>query len=173
MELEEWIQNSKVKKDWKAIAQWILDENEIESLIQLFLQTKDRRLAQQAAGVFMNLVDIDKNVFFPFQKILVDQLSNSNLTVTQQRNIFRLFQFVFIREEIEGELLNESFKVLENPNLPIAVRVFAMTVAARLAERYHEIIPELRNLIELNLELGPSQGFKNRAAKILNSLNSF
>lgn len=171
-ELENLLQTSRVKKDWKQVSDWVLAENQLDNLIQLFLQTQDKRISQQAAAVFMTLVDRDKNLFYPYQEQLVQFLENENITTTQQRNIFRLFQFIFIREEVEGELLNESFKVLENPTLPIAVRVFAMTVAARLAERYPEIIPELRQLIEMNLELGPSAGFVHRAKRILKSLNS-
>ncbi len=165
--LEKLLSKKSTKSHWKEVAQWVIQEEGLPDLIQIFLFTEDKRIAQQAAAVFMTLVDIDRNLFYPYQKELVARLSDPNATTTQLRNIFRLFQFVYIREEVEGELLDASFKVLENPTLAIAIRAFALTVAFRLGERYPEIDEELIHLIELNLELGNSAGFQNRAHKIL------
>ncbi len=170
--LEIQLINSKNKKEWIKIAREVLNENKLERLIQLFIQTDNKRIAQKAAGVFMTIVDLDKNAFYNYQERLVKQLSSPDLTTTQSRNIFRLFQFVYIREEVEGELLDAAIKILEQPTQPIAIRAFALTTVSKIAERYPEIIPEIRHLIELNLEMGNSSGFNNRAQKILRKLNN-
>ncbi len=168
--LEAQVLKAKKKKDWQKLADWVLSENELEGLINLFLTTQSKRIGQQSAGVFMELVNQDNTIFYPFQQQLVAYLHSENPKITQLRNIYRLFQFAYIREEVEGALLDACFKVLEDPNLPIAVRVFAMTVAFRIGERYPEIYPELKNLIELNLELGNSSGLQNRANKLIQKM---
>ncbi len=172
MDLERLIENSKNKADWKLIADQVIENKRIAELVELFLKTKDKRIGQKSAGVFMTLVDYDKNIFYDFQRQLVHQLNSSLCTTTQKRNIFRLFQWVFIREEVEGELLNACITVLEQPTQPIAIRAFALTVAFRIGQRYPEIFPELEHLIEVNLELGNSAGFQNRAKKILQKIHN-
>ncbi len=169
-ELEPQLKEAKYKKDWTRLASDILKNNKLEDLILLFLNSDNKRVSQQAAGVFMELVNLDKNIFYEYQDKLVQYLLQEDAKEAQVRNIFRLFQFAFIREEIEGALLDASFKVLENPTQPIAVRVFAMTVAYRIGERYPEVFPELKNLIETNLELANSSGFQNRALKLLQKM---
>ncbi len=168
--LEAKILKARRKKDWQELADYINSEDLLQELVDIFLTTENKRIGQQSAGVFMELVNRDKTIFYPYQERLVQYLHSENPTTTQLRNIYRLFQFAYIREEVEGELLDACFKVLENPNEPIAIRVFAMTVAYRIGERYPEIFPELKNLIELNLELANSSGFQNRAQKLIQKM---
>jgi len=60
---------------------------------------------------------------------------------------------------------------LENKKEPIAIRVFAMTVLANLADTYPEIKGELIAVIEDQMPYG-SAGFISRGKKILKKLKA-
>jgi hypothetical protein len=57
--------------------------------------------------------------------------------------------------------------LVDDPEQPIAVRVFAMTGAARAAEGHPELARELALVISKYIQTG-SAGFKSRAQKVLN-----
>jgi hypothetical protein len=97
-------------------------------------------------------------------------MSEPGVPVAVKRNVVRILQFVDIPEDLHGEVMNICFELLGDLRETIAVRVFSMTVLARLAEIYPDIRQELRIIIEDELSHQPSAGFKSRAKKILAAL---
>ena len=87
------------------------------------------------------------------------------------RNILRILEDIPIPEDIEGALYDNCFQLLNNPDRAIAIRVFAMTVAFRIAKKYPDLLDELRLSIQLHYPYG-SAGFKSRAGKILNYIDT-
>lgn len=88
------------------------------------------------------------------------------------RNGMRALQFLDpIPEEIEGNVYEIGFNFLGDPIIPVAIRVFSMSVCCKIALNYPELIPELIQVIEENMEYG-SNGFLSRARKELKILKS-
>lgn len=78
-----------------------------------------------------------------------------------KRNSIRLMEDIDIPEKFHGEVMNICFGYLESPAEPLAVKVFSMSVLAKLAKEYPEIKTELKLIIEDQL---PHQtaGFKKQ-----------
>ncbi|MEO6489149.1 MAG: hypothetical protein ABIO04_04340 [Ferruginibacter sp.] len=96
-------------------------------------------------------------------------LQKPNLHNAVKRNSLRLLQDIDIPEKYQGQLMDICFEFLQSPTEALAVKVYSMTVLARLSKIYPEIIPELKLIIE---DQSPSQtaGFKSRAKKVFKVL---
>ena len=163
-----FVENS--KSYWIQLSKEVLNNNQMEELVGLFLG-KDKRMAQRAAAIVMTLADIESELFAPYMHILIKQLRH-NPTETQKRNIVRIVDFVEIPTTLEVEIMNFCFQYLENPKESIAVRAFSMRVLGKLHSKYPEIKEELKTLVEMNLEQNPSPGIVNCGNKILKSLKN-
>ena len=85
------------------------------------------------------------------------------------RNILRALQFVTLPEEHEGNILDVSFRLLNSPTEPVAVKAFSMTVIYNLTRKYPDIVPELKASIATLLPNG-SMGIRSRGNKILKAI---
>ena len=95
--------------------------------------------------------------------MLIKQLERDDAHVAVKRNVARLFQFVDIPKRYHGRVFDACYNLLDNPNQPVAVRVFSMTVAAKLAENEPELLDELR-LVAAKYPQAATAGFRSRAA---------
>jgi hypothetical protein len=86
-----------------------------------------------------------------------------------RRSVMRMLQFAEIPKRLHGRAVNACFARLMDPNEQVAVKVFAMSVCAQIAEHNDEIARELSLVLEDQLPYG-SAGFTNRAMKILRRL---
>jgi hypothetical protein len=101
---------------------------------------------------------------------MIQRMEDEGLPTSVKRNVLRILQTAPLPEDIHGRLMNICFAVLEKPKEQIAIRVFAMTVLARLAKIYPELKVELKAIIDHALTQKPSPGFKNRAGKVLKAI---
>lgn len=86
-----------------------------------------------------------------------------------RRNVMRMLQFTTIPRRFHGRAVNVCFGRLTDPREQVAVKVFAMTVCAHVAEHNPDIARELTLILEDQLAYG-SAGFRSRAMKILRRL---
>jgi uncharacterized protein (UPF0262 family) len=84
----------------------------------------------------------------------------------------RVYQWADIPEEIEGKLFDIAIRFLQDSEQPIAVKVFSMTAAHRVVERYPDLANELYEAIRQCMPHG-SAGLKNRGNKTLKMLEKF
>jgi hypothetical protein len=80
--------------------------------------------------------------------------------------VARLFQFVEIPKRYQGRVFDACYNLLADPAETVAVRVFSMTVAAKLAENEPELLDELR-LIAAKYPQAATAGFRSRARRVL------
>jgi hypothetical protein len=152
------------KSYWTILSKEVLENNQLNELIELFLG-KDRRIAQRASAIIMTIGEITPDVFGPYLTLLVDQL-NHVPTETQKRNIVRILHCIKIPQELEALAMNHCFEYLSRLEESIATRAFAMKVLGNLYKKYPEIESELLSLINLNLESNPSPAIRNCGHKI-------
>jgi hypothetical protein len=74
-----------------------------------------------------------------------------------------------VPEEYEGVLYDQCLKDLSNPKTATAIKVFGMTVAANIAQKYPEMHEELALSIEQQIPYS-SVGYASRARKLLKRL---
>lgn len=86
------------------------------------------------------------------------------------RSLAKWFWLCGIPEEIEGEVVEQLFEWMLDPQIKVAVKVFSMSALADIAKKYPELGAELRLIIEEQIEDG-SAGYKSRGRKVLAKLD--
>lgn len=157
----------------KALTTAIVNEvcnspKKMDELMQCFI-TGPFRITQRAAWPMSFVAQKHPKLLFKYYPVLIDLLNQPNKHDAINRNILRAFQFVEIPEEHQGHVLDISFKLLNSPSEPIAVKAFSMTVIYNLSKIYLDIIPELKASIEA-LMPNASAGIKSRGNKILKAI---
>jgi len=154
------------KAQCTKIVNWVGgSQQRFDELFRLFLND-EYRVVQRAAWPLSYCVIAHPSFISKHWKQLLDNLKKPNLHDSVKRNSIRLMEDIDIPEKFHGEVMNICFGYLESPAEPLAVKVFSMSVLAKLAKEYPEIKTELKLIIEDQL---PHQtaGFKSRAKKIL------
>ena len=106
----------------------------------------------------------------PWLKRLIPVLDEKNVHSAIIRNIFRLLQTIDIPASFEGKIMSHCFKYIQDPKAAGAIKAFSLTILENLGEKYPEILPELKLIIEerWNLE---KPSFQSRGRKILKKLS--
>ena len=154
------------KAQCNKIVQWVgYDQKRFDELFHLFLND-EYRVVQRAAWPVSYCVIAHPSFIDNHWNKLIKNLQKPDLHNAVKRNSIRLMQDIEIPKKYHGEIMNICFIYLESPTEALAVKAFSMTVLGNLAQKYPEIIPELKLLIE---DQFPHQtaGFKSRAKKIL------
>ncbi|MCB9201688.1 MAG: hypothetical protein H6604_01380 [Flavobacteriales bacterium] len=168
MSLQERIAVESRKENWVRVAKEVIQNNELDNLMELFLGD-NKRITQQASAIIMTIADLDIQLFQPKVDVLIHKLDD-NPNPTQKRNIFRILQFIKIPKELDGKVINHCAEILSNVTEPIAVRAFVMQVFYNQTQKYPELKEELLLLIQENINRNPSAGIKSRGNKIINKL---
>lgn len=142
----------------------------IQELLK-YLASDNKEQNQKAAFCFHKITDLDKSLLVPYQKQILPLLK-APVHVAVKRCILRLYSIIEINDELAGQLVNECFCMLTNNTQPPAIKVFAMTTIAAIAQKYPDLMQELRPILEEQMPYA-SAGFKNRAMKILNGTYKF
>lgn len=125
----------------------------------------NKRYNQRAAWPLGHIGVSNPQLIEPYLKRLVGVLSNAKHDAVK-RNTLRIFQDIEIPEEIQGDLYDDSIKLFCDLKQAAAVRIFAMSVMANIAEPYKELQLEVVGLIEEFMPFATA-GYKSRAKKIL------
>ena len=107
-------------------------------------------------------------LIYPYFESMINMMDNPSHNAVL-RNIVRILEDITIPEEYDGEIYDRCYSFLNDPNQPIAVRCFSMTVCYNIAQKYPDLKEELASSIKLHLPHG-SAGFKSRGNKLLNKL---
>lgn len=168
MDLRKAILDSEGKDDVKAIADYIgTDTDRFHELMQLFLYD-EWRVCQLSGWVLSKCTDMHIRMILPYIGEMVKNLRKPSHDAVK-RNTLRIFQNIEIPEAQFGEVIDLCFGFLANPQEPIAMRVFSMTVLHNACKREPDLSNELRLLIDAHME-DASAGFKSRGRKILKAL---
>jgi hypothetical protein len=167
MNLREEILKEHSRAQSEKIAKWIgRDAKRFDELMQLFLDDEYRG-TQRAAWVLSVVAEKHYKLVIPYIESMVKRAAEPGVPDAVKRNVVRVLQFMDIPEALHGDVMNLGFDLLSNPNEPVAVRCFSMTVLGNLSKTYPDIKQELKAVIADMLEQEPSAGMKARAKKVL------
>lgn len=124
------------------------------------------RISQRAAWPVSYCIERNPDLIKPYFNVLIKQLENDDAHVAVRRNVARLFQFVEIPKRYQGRLFDACYNLLNDADQPVAVRVFSMTVAAKLARNEPELLDELRLVATKHPSL-MTAGFRSRFRRVL------
>lgn len=124
------------------------------------------RLSQRATWPVSYCIERHPELVKPYFNVLIKQLERDDAHVAVKRNVARLFQFVDIPKRHQGRVFDACYNLLADPAETVAVRVFSMTVAAKIAENEPELLDELRMLAK-KYPQAATAGFRSRARRVL------
>lgn len=144
MDLREALLAEHSKAQAQRICDYIGDDRERFAELIKLLTGPVYRVSQRAAWPVRFCVNENPELVKPHFNVLIKQLERSDAHAAVRRNITRLFQFIEIPTRYEGRVFNACYNLLNDPDQPVAVRVFSMTVAAKLAHNETELLNELK-----------------------------
>lgn len=124
------------------------------------------RVSQRAAWAVNYCAEHHNELVKPYFNKLVAQLERDDVHVAVRRNVARMLQFVEIPKRLEGRVFDACYNLVDDPDQPIAVRVFAMTVAARIAKKEPVLLKELKLIVEKHAP-HTTVAFRVRARRVL------
>jgi hypothetical protein len=171
MDLLKLLREEHSKKQTDRIVTYIgADKVRFAILIQLFFKG-EYRITQRAAWPLSYCVRQHPELINPYYKPLLDNLARKDIHIAVIRNTVRLLQDVKIPKRYHGRVMSTCFDFVADPETPIAVKAFALTILSNLSQNYPEIRGELKLIIEEQWEQA-TPAFRSRARKILKAMEA-
>lgn len=166
MDIREALMAGHSRQSTMAIVEFIGDDpKRFAELMKLFF-AGDYRLTQRAAWPMNYCAERHPKLILPYLPKLLDCVEREDMHVAARRNVMRLLQFIEIPKRLAGKVYAHAIDLLDDPFQPIAVRAFAITVAARIAKSEPDLLNELRLIIKKHLPHSTA-AFRVRAKQIL------
>ncbi len=141
------------------------DEKRFAELADIFF-SGDYRTMQCAAWPINHCVERNPGLIFPYLDKFVDMLGRKDVHNAVRRNIARMLQYVEVPKRLQGKLYSVCLDRVEDTEEPIAVRVFALTVAVQIARDEPDLLAEIRLIVDKHLPHSTA-AFRSRARRIL------
>lgn len=171
MNLREEILKEHSKEQCAKIVAWVGgSQKRFDELFSLFMND-EYRVVQRSAWPVSYCVEAHPDFIKGHFKELVHKLQLPNQHNAVKRNSIRLLQHVNIPEEWQGAIMNICFDFIVSPAEAVAIKAFSITVLGNMAKDYPEIIPELKLVIEEQME-SQTAAFKVRAKKLFKGLKT-
>ena len=166
MDIRQALMSEHSKRQTTAIVEFI-GENpaRFATLMEIFF-AGDYRLTQRAAWPMNYCAELHPQLIQPYLPKLIDCLQQKDAHDAARRNIVRLLQYVEIPKRLRAKVYSHCVELVDDPREPIAVRVFAMTVAARIAKHEPALLNELQLIVRQHLPHATA-AFHSRARTIL------
>lgn len=169
MEIADRLRHRISKKALNQVIDYVCVKRErFEELFSLFYQ-RTGVVRLQSAWALSYCVERCPEWITPQIGKLLRLVETADEPAGVRRNVMRMLQFATIPKRLHGRAVNACFARLMDPGEAVAVKVFAMTVCANIAEHNEEIARELVLVLEDQLPYGTA-GFRSRAMKILRKL---
>ena len=166
MNIREALLTEHSKRQTMAIVRYIdNDPTRFKELMDNFLGDT-YRVSQRAAWAVSYCAEQHYDLVKPYFGRLVTQLECDDAHVAVRRNVARLLQFVEIPDRYRGRVFEACYRLVDNPDQPVAVRVFALTVAVRIANGKRDLLDELRLIVEKHAP-HTTIAFRKRASIVL------
>lgn len=169
MDIEGELLGLNSRKTWDKVIDYVGEDVErFDELMQLFLNGEMRTVqrASQPIGVIGERIP---RLIKPYLPDLVGYLKSDPIDAVK-RNTMRIFQFIDIPEDIEGDLFEIGMNFLKSAEEPVAVKAFTMTALRKIAEKYPELAQEVIFQIEILVKERVSTGLTNRGQHELKKL---
>lgn len=124
------------------------------------------RVSQRAAWAVNYCAEHNRELVKPYFNKLVQQLERDDVHVAVRRNVARMLQFIDLPKRYEGRVYDACYNLLDDADQPVAVRVFALSTAAKIAKNESALLDELR-LVSLKYPSLMTAGFRVRTRRLL------
>lgn len=130
-----------------AIVEYIGDDQaRFAELMDVFF-AGEYRTTQRASWPLDYCVERNPELVYPYLDRLVCLLARKDVHNAVRRNIARLLQYISVPEHLRGKVYSLCVDLVDNAEAPVAVRVFALTVAANIAKTEPDLTGELKLIV--------------------------
>jgi hypothetical protein len=154
------------KRQTMAIVEFIGDDALRFAELMKIVFAGEYRLTQRAAWSMNYCAEQHPELIRPYLPKLLDCLERDDMHDAVKRNVLRLLQYVEIPRRLAGKVYSLCVDLIDNACEPVAVRTFALTVAARIAKSEPDLMNELRLIVRKHLPHATA-AFQHRARGIL------
>jgi hypothetical protein len=166
MDLEATLLQEHSKAQCNKVVRYIGDNKDrFAELMKLFF-AGEYRVTQRAAWPMSYCVRAHPQLITPYFKKLIDKLGNPGEHDAVVRNTVRLLQEVEIPEKFHGQVMTLCFNFIQSNETAAAIKAFSLTILKNLSNKYPEIIPEIRTIIQERWDF-ETAAFKARAKVFL------
>jgi hypothetical protein len=166
MDIRQALMAVQSKQQAMVIVNYIGDDPERFAELMTLFFLGEYRLTQRAAGIMNYCVERNPELIRPYLPKLLDCLKRDDMHDAVKRNVVRLLQYVEIPRRLAGKIYSHCVDLVDNAYEPVAVRVFALSVAARIAKSEPDLMNELRLIVKKHLP-HTTAAFQKRARVIL------
>lgn len=168
MDIAESLTIEHSKRMSMKIAAWIgTDRRRIRKLMQLFL-SGERIVAQRSAMAVDILATEHPDLLRPYLHTMVKRMIEPDVHDAVRRCVLRMLQHIKIPSRLLGPVTCACFEFLSDHQSPTAIKAFAMSTLAGIAQKEPDLKEELRLVIQQQLPYA-SAGFRSRAKQVLPS----
>jgi hypothetical protein len=169
MDIESELLNNCSRRLSDRIAFWIgTDTKRFAVLMNVFLHGEPPAARHSAMAVGI-CAERHPALVKPYIGRMLFRIEEPGVHVALRRTVVRMLQDVDIPPELLGKVATLCFRYLSAGESPVAVKVFAMSVIARIAKKEPDLGRELRLLIEQGLPYG-TNGYRSRARRVLKDM---
>lgn len=170
MDIREEALKEHSKKQTEKIAKWIgNDSARFQQYLKLFLND-EYIVVQRISWVLSILAEEHPAMVTKYLPKIIKRLDDNDTHVAVKRNVVRVLQFLPIPEKCEVKVLDHCLRYMADPKETVAVRCFAMTVAAKLAGQYPELKREVTDTIKAAMKT-TTPGLKVRSRDVLKKMD--
>lgn len=138
------------KEQCDHVWQWVGDDPaRFEGFMEVYFG-QNPVLRQRAAGVLGRFGRRQASLLEKHLPALIAEL-DQDVHPALIRNTMRLFQSIDVPASLSMALMEKGFAMIENPQQPVAIRAFSMTVLERLIAPYPELQRELALIVEAHM----------------------
>ncbi len=166
MNIREAIEAEHSIRQTNAIVDYIgTDAARFNELVEIFLGN-EYRPTQRAAWPLTYCAQLHPELVKPHLANLIDQLERTDVHDAVIRNVARMLKFVEIPQQLKGRVIDICFRLVDDPQVPVAARVHAMTAIVDLAGDQPELIRELGMVVDKHAD-STTIAFRKRAEIVL------
>lgn len=172
MDIELALKDEHSKSQTEKIVKFIGNDKErFKQLVTVFLNG-EYRITQRAAWPLSYSAIENPELVKPYYSKLIKKLNEQDVHPAIPRNILRLLQEVEIPSKYHGVLVDSCFKFITDMHQPVAIKAFAITVAAKICSLYPELGNELKMILDEMRKYPQQPAIRVRIKNALKELES-
>lgn len=141
------------------------DAKKFAVLIDIFFNG-EYRMTQRSAWAVNYCAQYHPELIKPYLNKCIDLLPRKEAHVAVRRNVVRLLQYVEIPARLKGKVYSHCLDLIDDLGEPVAVKVFAVSVATKIAKTEPALVNELQLIVKKHLP-HTTVAFHKRALDIL------
>jgi hypothetical protein len=154
------------KDNTMRIVRYISDDAKKFAVLMDIFFKGEYRMTQRSAWAVNYCVQYHPALIKPYLNKCIDLLPKKEVHVAVRRNVVRLMQYVEIPERLKGKVYSHCLDLIDDLSEPAAVKVFAVTVATKIAKPEPALVKELQLIVKKHLP-HTTVAFHKRALDIL------